>query len=118
MMTPEQSRSSSGAAVGYIIAIVLFVVAGVAAKLLISAPAIDADPAAARYKVLADMQATEEKSLHMEQIIDAQRGTVRLPIETAVNLAAKNWPSAAAARADLAARVEKATAAVKPVSFE
>ena len=118
MMTPEQSRGSAGTAVGYIIAIVLFVLAGVVAKLSIHAPAIDADPAAARYKALADMQAVENKSLYTAQVIDAQRGIVRLPIDTAIDLAAKNWSSAAAARADLAARVEKATAAVKPVSFE
>ena len=118
MMTPEQSRRSSGAAVGYVIAIVLFAVAGVVAKLSIPAPAIDADPAAARYKALADMQAVEDKSLYTAQVIDSQRGIVRLPIDTATDIAAKNWSSAAAARADLAARVEKSTVAVKPVSFE
>ena len=117
MMTPEQSRNASGAAVGFVIAIVLFVAVGVIAKLSISAPSIDADRAAERSKALAEISVAEEKALTTGAVIDSQRGIVRLPIDTAIDLAAK-WPNAAAARADLAARVEKATAAVKPVSFE
>jgi hypothetical protein len=118
MMTPEQSRNASGAAIGFVIAIVLFVAVGVIAKLSISAPAIDADRAADRSKALAEIQAAEEKALTSAKLIDSAHGTVELPIETAIQLAAQKWPDAAAARADLAARVEKATAAVKPVSFE
>lgn len=118
MMTAEQSRRASGAAAGFLLAIVLFVVAGVVAKLSISAPAIDADRAAVRYQALADVQAAENKSIDSAQVIDSQRGIFRLPINTAINIAAKNWSSAAAARADLAVRVAKSTAAVKPVSFE
>jgi hypothetical protein len=118
MMNAEQSRRASGAAAGFVIAIVLFVAAGVAAKLLIPTPAIDADRNAERSKALAELQAAENKALYTAQVIDAQRGIVRLPIDKAIDLAAKNWSSAAAARADLAAREEKATATVKPVSFE
>ncbi len=118
MITPEQSRNASGAAAGFVIAIVLFVAVGVLAKLAISAPAIDADRAAERSKALAEISAAEEKALATSAVIDSQRGIVRLPIETAVQLAAQKWPDAAAARADLAARVTKATAIVKPVSFE
>jgi hypothetical protein len=118
MMTAEKSRRASGAAAGFLIAIILFVVVGVIAKLCISAPAINADRAAERSKALAEVAATEEKALNTSAVIDGQRGIVRLPIDAAINIASKNWPTAAAARADLAARVEKATAAVKPVSFE
>ena len=118
MMTPEQSNRASGAATGFVIAIVLFVAVGVIAKLAISAPAIDADRAAERSKALAEISAAEEKALTTAKVIDAAHGTVGLPIDTAIQLAAQKWPNAAAARADLAARVEKATAAVKPVSLE
>jgi hypothetical protein len=118
MMTPEKSRSASGAAAGFVIAIILFVAVGVIAKLCISAPAIDADRAAERTKALAEIQAAEEKALTTVRVIDAAHGTVGLPIDTAIQLAAQKWPDAAAARADLATRIAKATATVKPVSFE
>jgi hypothetical protein len=118
MMTPEKSRSASGAAAGFVIAIILFVAVGVIAKLAIPAPAIDADRAADRSKALAEISVAEEKALTTSAVIDSQRGIVRLPMDTAVQLAAQKWPSAAAARADLAARLEKASVAVKPVSFE
>jgi hypothetical protein len=118
MITAEQSNRASGAAAGFVIAIVLFVAVGVISKLAINAPAIDADRAADRSKALAEIQVAEEKALNHAAVIDAQRGIVRLPIDTAVQLAAQKWPDAAAARADLAARFAKATATVKPVSFE
>ena len=118
MMTPEQSRKSSGAAIGFILAVVLFTAVAVMAKLGISAPALDAVRAAERSQALAEISAAEEQALLTTAVIDAPHGIVRLPIETAVQLAAQKWPNAAAARADLAARVKKATATVKPVSFE
>ncbi len=117
-MTPEQSRNSSGAAVGFIIAVVLFVALGVIAKLAIQAPAIDADRAAERSKALAEISATEEKALNTSAVIDNQRGIVRLPIETAMQLAAQTWANPSAARANLKSRAEKAAAPVKAVSFE
>jgi hypothetical protein len=43
---------------------------------------------------------------------------VRLPIETAIKLAADKWQNHAAARADLKDRVEKSVAPVKTESFE
>jgi hypothetical protein len=51
-------------------------------------------------------------------VIDAKHGTVRLPIDTAMTLAAQKWQNPAAARADLNARVEKSVAPVKTESFE
>ena len=118
MITPEQSRNASGAAAGFVIAIVLFVAVGVLAKLAISAPAIDADRAAERSKALAEISAAEEKALATSAVIDSQRGIVRLPIETAVQLAAQKWQNPADARADLNSRAEKAVAPVKTESFE
>jgi hypothetical protein len=51
-------------------------------------------------------------------MIDAKRGIVRLPIETAMALAARQGTDPSAARADLKRRIEKATAPVKTESFE
>ena len=115
-MKLEQINRASAAGVAFIAAIVLFVALSVGVKLLVSAPAIDADPAAARSQALAEITATEEKSLTTLAITDKQRGIVQLPIETAMKIAAEKSP--AAARADLEARVAKATAPVKAVSFE
>lgn len=117
-MSIQRINNGSGAAVGYVIATVLLVAAGVVAKVAIQAPAIDADRAAERYKALAELTVAEDKALNTPAVLDSQRGIVRLPIETALQVAAEKWPTAAAARADLAARLEKATAVVKPVSFE
>ena len=117
-MKLEQINRASAAGVAFIAAIVLFVALSVGVKLLVSAPAIDAAPAAARSQALAEITAVEEKSLTTLAFTDKQRGIVRLPIESAMKIAAERWSTPAAARADLAARVEKATAPVKAVSFE
>jgi len=117
-MKVEQINRASGAAIAFIGAIILFVVLAVGAKLLIQALAIDADRAELRSKALADMRANEEKVLNTATLIDKQRGIVQLPIETAMKIAAEKWSGPGAARADLAARVDKATAPVKAVSFE
>jgi hypothetical protein len=117
-MTPEQANRASGAAVGFLIAVVLFAGIAAVAKVSLCPPAIDADAAANRYKALAEIRIAEEKSLTTSGVIDGQRGIVRLPIEDAIKLAAQKWQNPAAARADLNARAEKAAAPVKPVSFE
>ncbi|MDR3458821.1 MAG: hypothetical protein P4N60_15335 [Verrucomicrobiae bacterium] len=117
-MKLEQINRASGAAIGFVIAIVLFVVLALAAKLLVQVPAIDADRAELRGKALAEMRANEEKALTTTTMLDRQRGTVLLPIETAMKIAAEKWSTPGAARADLATRVDKALAPIKPVSFE
>jgi hypothetical protein len=116
-MSVQKTNHATTAIVGFLIAIVLFVIVAGVAKYTISAPAIDADRAALRGKALAEITLAEETELTTAGVLDKTRGTVRLPLETAIALAQK-WPNAAAARADLNARVEKATAEVKPVSFE
>ena len=55
--------------------------------------------------------------------VDQAKGVVRLPIADAVKLAEQQWQNPAKARADLIARVEKATALPpkapeKPSQFE
>jgi hypothetical protein len=120
--TPEVNRAS-GAAIGLIIASVIFLALAVAAKLFIHAPAIDADRAAARYKALFEIQTNETATLDNAGWIDRSRGVVRLPIETAMQEAAQAWQNPAAARADLLARQEKASAPApvapaQPSAFE
>ena len=122
MNTPTINRAS-GAAIGIIIASVIFAVLAVAVKLFVSVPALDADRTAVLAKALAEIRVTEKASLNNAGWIDQSRGIVRLPIETAVQLAAQAWQNPASARADLNARAEKAAAPApkapeKPSAFE
>ena len=122
-MNLKTINRASGAAIGIIIASVIFAVLAVAVKLFVSAPAIDADRAAVLSKALTEIHAAENTSLNNAGWIDQSRGLVRLPIETAVQLAAQAWQHPASARADLNARAEKAAAPLpkapeKPSAFE
>ena len=79
--------------------------------------------AAERAKALADLRAEEAIALNNAGWVDPAKGVVRLPIADAVKLAEKQWQNPAQARADLIARVEKATALPpkapeKPSQFE
>jgi hypothetical protein len=119
---PSVNRAS-GAAIGFLVAAALFAVAAVGVKVGLRPPAIDADRAAERSKDLAEIHAVEEKDLTTPGWIDQQRGIVRLPVETAIQLATHAWQDPAAARADLKAREQKATAELpkapaKPNPFE
>lgn len=118
MMTPEQANRATGAAIGFIIASAIFAALTTGVILLAKAPAIDADRAEARSKALAEIRAEEQNCLNRPATIDAKRGIVRLPIETAMTLAAKQWQNPSAARAELNARAEKSVAPVKTESFE
>ena len=114
---------ASAAAVGLIIASVIFAFITVGLKLVLPVTAIDAARAAERTKALADMRVNEEKTLTTIGWIDRPRGIVRLPVETALPLAAQLWQNPAAARAELIARQEKARADLpkaseKPSAFE
>lgn len=122
-MNLEQTNRASAAAIGFIVVSVIFAALTVGLILKAKAPAIDADRAAVRSKALAEIRATEEKALATAALIDPQRGMVRLPIETAMQITAKAWQNPAGARADLIARVEKATAELpkapaQPSAFE
>lgn len=122
-MSLEQTNRASAAAIGFIVVSVIFAALTVGLILKAKAPAIDADRAAVRSKALAEIRATEEKALANVALIDPQRGIVRLPIETAMQMAAKAWQNPAGARTDLIARVEKATAELpkapaQPSAFE
>ena len=122
-MTLENSNRASGAAIGFVVAIILFAALAMVVKLAVNAPAIDAARAAERSKALAEMRTAEDKSLNTLGWADQSRGVVRLPIETAMQQAAQAWQNPAAARADLNARAEKAAAPApvapaKPSAFE
>jgi len=117
-MNLEQTNRGTVAAVGFVIGGLLFAVVTTGLILSVHAPAINADQGMVRSQALAEIHAAEQTALNTSAVIDAQRGLVRLPIETAMQLTAKQWQNPAAALADLKARVEKATAPAKPVSFE
>ena len=122
-MNLEQINRGSGAAIGFLIAAVLFVAIAVGVKMTVTAPPVDEDRVLQFGKALAEIRASEEMSLTTAAVIDAQRGVVRLPIETAMQLAAEKWQNPSAARADLNARADKAAAELpkapeKPSAFE
>ena len=117
-MNYQTANRASGAAIGFLIASVIFAVIFVGIKLTLPATAIDADRAAERSKALTEIRAAEEISLNYPATIDAKRGIVRMPIETAMALTAQKWANPSAARADLNSRAEKSVAPVKTESFE
>jgi hypothetical protein len=73
-------------------------------------PAIDADRAAERAKDLAEIRAAAAQDLDQPGWIDQSRGVVRLPIAVAMEMAAQAGQNPAAARANLIAREQQATA--------
>src|SRR5271154_2371696 len=109
-MNQKTHTSASGAAIAFIAGSVIFAVLVVAVKFLVNVPAIDADRAAVISKALFDMRTNEVASLNNIGWADQPRSIVRLPIETAIQMTERNWQNPAAARADLIAREEKASA--------
>ena len=76
-----------------------------------------------RQDALDKLRAEEAIALNSVGWVDQAKGVVRLPIADAVKLAEQQWQHPAKARADLIARVEKATALPpkapeKPSQFE
>ena len=64
-----------------------------------------------RYKFLQDQRAVDAKALNEYDWVDKDKGIVRLPVQRAVELTLHEWQNPAAARTNLIARVDKATAA-------
>jgi hypothetical protein len=86
-------------------------------------PPLGEDRIAARKKALAELRAAEGSELASYAWLDQSKGVVRLPITQAIQLALRDWQNPMAARSNLIARVEKATAAppaapAKPSAFE
>ena len=113
--TPDVNRAS-GAAVGFIIASAIFVVLAVIVRFNACAPAIDADRGAVLASSLFEIHTNEEVSLSNAGWIDRSRGTVRLPIDAAMQITAQEWQNPAAGRNDLIMRAQKAVAPVKPAA--
>jgi hypothetical protein len=71
---------------------------------------LGADRVEERYKNLHEVRATEAEALNNYAWVDPGKGIVRLPIQRAMELTLQEWKNPAAARSNLIARVEKATA--------
>lgn len=106
---PDVNRAS-GAAVGFILGSLIFIVLVVIVKLSTTVPAIDAGRATTISSALFEIRTNEVASLESAAWIDRSRGIVRLPITTALQLAAQEWQNPAQARADLIARARHASA--------
>jgi hypothetical protein len=87
-------------------------------------PPLGEDRAVVRAKALAELRAAEADALEHPGWVDPTKGIVRLPIEDAVKMVERDWgQNPSAARSNLIARVEKATAPPpkapeKPSQFE
>ncbi len=113
-MNPETNNhtpnGATAAALGFIIAGGIVAVLVLAMKHSEHPPAIDADSAAGRIKALAGLRVAESNALNHAGWIDQNRGLVRLPISVAMQITENEWQNPGAARSNLIARVEKATA--------
>ena len=86
-------------------------------------PPLGEDRAVTRAKALAELRGAETEALSTVVWIDQGKGLVRLRIQDAMELVKREWQNPSAARSNLIARVEKATAAPpkapeKPSPFE
>ena len=86
-------------------------------------PPLGEERVAARKKALAELRAVEANELGSYGWVEQTKGVVRLPIDEAMKLALRNWQNPPAARSNLLARVQKATATpapapAKPSPFE
>jgi len=107
-------NGAAAAALGFIMLCFILAVLILAMKHSAHAPAIDADRATARAKALAELRTAESNALNQPGWIDQNRGLVRLPISVALQITENDWQNPAAARSNLIARVEKATAPASP----
>ncbi|HXT41145.1 MAG TPA: hypothetical protein VN887_14125 [Candidatus Angelobacter sp.] len=71
---------------------------------------VGAGRVAERHKFLRDLRDTEAKTLGEYDWQDKDKGIVRLPIRRALELVLQEWQNPAAARSNMIARVDKATA--------
>jgi hypothetical protein len=123
--TSENQAMGRNFSVTAAVVIVCLIFAGLVWKMkqYTTPPPLNAVRAAERAKALADLRAEEAIALNNVGWVDQAKGVVRLPIADAVKLAEQQWQNPAKARADLIARVEKATALPpkapeKPSQFE
>jgi hypothetical protein len=115
-MNHEPARERTGLA--YLTAIVgaLLIVAALVWALhhYTQPPPLGEDRVATRKKALAELRQAEASELSSYGWVDQSKGVVRLPIAEAMKLALREWQNPVAARSNLNARVEKATAVPPP----
>ena len=110
----------------YVIAILgCFLIMAVLVKIMQNktSSALGADRAEERRKNLVTVRAEADNTLKNYAWQDQSKGLVRLPVERAMEVALQEWQNPQAARSNLIARVEKATAPApkapeKPSEFE
>jgi hypothetical protein len=122
-MKVETVNRASGAALGLLTVCVIFGALTLLLKLSVQQPSLTATRDAERVKALQEITVTEAATLSSAAWVDQTRGVVRLPINTAIQLAAQQWQNPAAARSELLARQAKASAELpkapeKPSAFE
>jgi len=117
-------RGTAAYAVGFLGACLLIWALVWGVRDLLQPAPLGEDRAAVRAKGLAEIRATEAEALVTPAVLDAAKGVIRLPIEDAMALVERDWgKNPVAARTNLIARVEKATAVPpkapeKPSAFE
>ena len=125
---PEYERRPGRAVGAYVVGILgsFLIVAALAWAIYryTKPAALGEDRATVRAKALADLRAAEAEALQHTGWVDPVKGIVRLRIEDAMKMVERDWgQNPAAARSNLIARVEKATAVPpkapeKPSQFE
>ena len=120
---PVRERTGSAYLVGILGSLLIVAALVWAMQHYSQPPPLGEDRVAVRKKALADLRAAETSELESYGWVDQTKGVVRLPVAEAVKLALRDWQNPAAARSNLIARVEKATAVppaapAKPSAFE
>lgn len=83
-------------------------------------PGVDVARAELRRKNLSELQALNARALTTYEVLDKNKGLYRIPIRQAMAMTVDLWRDPAAGRADLLARIDKATAKPpeKPNEYE
>jgi len=108
---PVRERTTLAYAVGIIGSFLIVAALVWAMRHYTQPPPLGEDRVAVRKKALAELRAAEAEELNTYAWLDQGKGIVRLPITEAMKLSLRQWQNPAAARSNLIARVEKATAA-------
>jgi hypothetical protein len=115
-MTPQPARERISLALfaGILGSLLIVTALVLAMRHYTQPPPLGQDRVAQRKKALAELRAAEASELSSYGWLDQGKGIVRLPINEAMKLALREWQNPAAARSNLIARVEKATAVPPP----
>ena len=119
----KECRSRCAYVVAVLGALLIVTALVYAMKHYLPVPALNQARAAERAQKLKELRAEELTGLTEVGWIDQAKGTVRLPIDSAIQIELQEWQNPAEGRAKLIARVEKANAVPpkapeKPSQFE